>query len=76
MGVRREISRKPDVQGGLTAPLAAAGREGMDARLAPSHVPGAGLATATLYPLRVILSTVFQAEFCIGPRRESCRVRR
>jgi hypothetical protein len=39
-------------------PLAATCRDGMDARLAPSHVPLGGLATAPLYPMGVILSTI------------------
>ena len=34
-------------------------RDGMVARMAPSLLPLGGLATATLYPLRVILSTAF-----------------
>ena len=43
-------------------PVTAAVRDGMDARLAPSHFPkGVGLATRRIYPHGVILSIILKA---------------
>ena len=64
MGVRRRGSRKPDVYGGLTVPLAATGRDGMDARLAPSHVPSWARDDPTIPPPGNSVNLLFSRVGC------------